>query len=220
MKWLSILSMLVLAGFAFADDGDDLLTDFDEYVDDARDLKFTAVQKMRFVNQAKVEFAKALVYWKLDTIITSANTEQYALNTDNVGVLRSAYIKRQWERTFIQVIDHEDLRNLAQPDAQQILYAFVNDDGNLGLHAVPAAAETLIVSYYAEPTDIADASTEWDMPDHYEDACLRVGASKALMKIQTEWALKARQQLYEMGWADVERLKNPATETRQEGDTP
>lgn len=218
MKWPSILLACLLATSAWADDGDDLLVDLDMYTDDASDLLHTPAQKIRFLNQAKDEFAKALVFFKLDTIITAANVESYAMNTDAVGVLRSVYIKRGYERVFLKVVDHEQLTTMNQPDAEQILFAFVNQELRLSLHAIPPNAETLIVSYYAYPADVVDSGTEWNMPDGYEDACVRVAASKALFRTQTEWAIKTRQQLYEMGWADVERLKAPSTETRQEGD--
>ena len=224
MKWiLTMVLVLVFFGTPRAETGANLLLDLDEYVDDSLDELMTGVQKLRFLNHAGRELGKALVYFKLDTIITVDSIESYGLNGDAVGVLRSAYIKRGTDRVWLQIVDHDELRNLPKPTASQILYAFAtksSDSVRITLHAIPQVAETLVVSYYVFPSDVVDAATEWDLPAAYQDPAVRIAASKILFKVQTEWGFRTRQQLYEMGWADVARFKNPGSEVRQVGDSP
>jgi len=107
---------------------------------------------------------------------------------------------------------------LEDPEDNGIRYAYVDMTGRLGLQVIPQAAETLMVSYYAYPAAVVDDTTTWQMPDDFQDACTRIAAGKVLMKVQTEWAHRTRQQLYEEGWADVERLKNASLQKREAGD--
>jgi hypothetical protein len=204
MKWLVIL--LLICTPALADERSDLIGDLNEYVDDADNEKMTAAQKIRFLDKAGKELGEARVYHKLDTVVTVSGQENYSLNSDAAKALRGVYVKLDRKREYIQVVEVKDLPLLAEPEGQKIAYAFVSLEGQLGLRAIPTAAETLIVSYYAYPAALATDSTEWDIPDAFEDAGLRIAAAKILHKVETVWAERKRQQLYEQGWADVQRL--------------
>lgn len=204
MKWLLIL--LLLCAPAWADERSDLVGDLNEYVDDANNEKMTEAQKIRFLDKAGKELGEARVYHKLDTVVTVSGQENYALNSDAAKALRGVYVKRDRKRAYIQVVEFKDLPALPEPEGQALGYAFVSLEGQLGLRAIPTAAETLIVSYYAYPAALSTDSTEWDIPDAFEDAGLRITAHKILLKIETAWAATKRQECYTTGWADVERL--------------
>lgn len=219
MKKLILLAVLMLAIPAQAETMRNLLTELDFYMADAGDLKASADEKIRLLNYAGREFGKSLVYVKIDTIIMAAGTDTYTMDSTAVGVLRQAYIKNGTERYFLQILDAQDVSQIEDPAGKGVQYVYVNPEGSLAVKDVPAAAETLIVSFYAFPRSIVDTTIEWDLPNAFEDAAVRVAASKGLLTVQTEWAFRARQQLYEWGWADLERLKNPSSETRQSGDT-
>lgn len=222
MKSLSICWLLILTCCVWAETGTNVLSKLNQYVDDQKDTKMSAANKVLMLNAAATELGRANIYPRIDTIVTAAGTEAYSLEADAVGTLRGVYLKDSSDRVFLRVIDFQELASVEPPDGGAIRYAYINESGQLGVHFLPQLAETLIVSYYAYPAELTGPtdSTEWAVPDVYEDAAIRIAASKVLMRVQTEWANRARQQFYETGWADVERWKVSGGERKEVGDQP
>ena len=201
-----------------ADTRVDLLAILNAYIGDTGNNKMSEANKILMMDATGRELGRSYVYTKLDTVLTVANTESYALNTDFAGALRSVHIKKGSSRSYVSVGSPNNIPNAADPNPGEVLYAYLGADARLVVEAIPLYAETLIVSYYALPVVLSASGTEWDLPDEYEDAAIRITAAKVLWALPTAWAIERANVFYQSGWADVERLKNAAPLTRQVGD--
>ena len=226
-KVILVLMALFCAAPAYAGIRVDLIARVNELMDDANNRKMSAVNKILFLDGIGREYGRRGLYVKRDTIVTVANTESYTIadsSLDFAGALQGAYLKRGQTRVVLPVIDRDSAFRVPDVKPGVISYLFVEEDGKLGTLSVPLRADTLILLYYAVPAALAEDTTtagaEWALPDFYEDAALRITASKCLLRMQTTWALERSALLYQTGWADIESLKMFTPQSRQVGDAP
>lgn len=197
-----------------------LLTRLNEYMDDANNIKMSSANKIIFLDAAGRELGRMGLYIKRDTVITAANTELYSLNSDFAGVIQAAYRKHNKDRSVLPVIDRDSAYKIFETSVSDLQYVFVEDNSRLGVMGLPIRADTIILTYYATPAALSGDSTEWDLPDYYEEAGVKLTAAFCLLKIGTASAQAQAAVLRQSALEEIEALKNPTTQTRQAGDTP
>ena len=196
-----------------------LLVRLNELMDDASNIKMTSANKILFLDGVGREYGRRGLYIKRDTIITAANTELYTLNTDFAGGITGAYLKIGQQRTVLPVIDRDSAFRIPDVSPGEISYAFIESDGKLGLHAIPIEADTIILLYFAYPGALSEDTTEWTLPNHYEEAALYETASNCLFKIGTAQAQAQAATFKAVAESKLDALLNPTTQTRELGDT-
>ena len=226
-KWWSVLLLLLFVAPVQAATRDSLIARLNEYLSDTTNRWMSSAHKLQMLDATGRELGRRGLYVKRDTIVTVANTESYTIADsalDFAGALQGAYLKRGQTRVVLPVIDRDSAFRVPDVKPGVISYLFVEEDGKLGTLSVPLRADTLILLYYAVPAALAEDTTtagaEWALPDFYEDAALRITASKCLLRMQTTWALERSALLYQTGWADIESLKMFTPQSRQVGDAP
>jgi hypothetical protein len=221
MKKLLVL-FLLLPAVASAEIRVNLLTRLNQYMDDSTNWKMSQANKILFLDATARELGRSFLYSQDTTVVTAANTDAYTMPSDFAGAIKAAYIRSGTARAYLRVGDPEIVREAESPSPGNVQYAYIGAENELMLEAIPLLAETLIVSYFAIPAALSGDSTEWDLPDEYEDAALRITASKCLVRIPIPWQQERSQFLYQTGWADIERLKNstPRTVKMQDAATP
>lgn len=214
-KWL--VALLLIPCAAQADIRTNLLTRLNQIMDDASNAKMTAANKYVVMNEVGREFGRRGLYVKRDTIVTSANTEAYNLNSDFAGSVAGAYLKNGQERRVLPVIPRDSAFSIPKTTAGVVSYLFVETDGRLGVHAIPLYSDTIILLYSAYPSALSGDSTEWDLPDHYEHAALFEVAADCLRKLPTAEGRAAADACNAVAAKKLEELQIPAPQSRGTG---
>ena len=197
-----------------------LVTRLDEYCDDVSNRKMSAANKLVILEAVGRELGRLGFVLKRDSIITAKNTEMYSAKYNFAGALNAAYHKEGASRTVVRVVPRDSVFLAPNSPSRGITFIFVEDAANYGVDPLPIGEDTFIVIYHAYPDTLTGDSTEWDIPDEYEDAALRLAASRVLMKIPTMWATQ-KSELYRKGaWEELGILATPQGQTRQVGDSP
>jgi hypothetical protein len=217
---LLLLCSLVLCKPAKADIRVNLVTRLNELMDDANNRKMTQANKILFLNGMGREYGRRGLYIKRDTVITAANTESYALNSDFAGALQGSYLKVGQRRTILPVIDRDSAFRIPDVTPGVVSYLFIEEDGRLGMQATPLRADTIILTYYAMPAALSGDSTEWALPDYYEEPALYEAAASCLLKVATAEAQTKAQLLIQIAAAKLEELRNAPSQSRVIKDTP
>jgi hypothetical protein len=197
-----------------------LVTRLNELLDDANNRKMSAANKILFMDDIGKEYGRRGLYVKRDTVLLVAETERYTLNSDFAGVLQGAYLKSGQDRTILPIIDRDSAFRIPDVKAGVVSYLFVEEDGSLGVHAIPLYADTIVLLYYATPAALSGDSTEWGLPDYYEGAALFEAAASCLLKIGTAEAQAKATSFLGIAAAKLDELRNAPSQTRKIGDTP
>lgn len=184
-RFLLMLLVLVLLPFtAKADIKVNLLDRLNTKLSDESNLMLDSVSKYKMLDEVAREMARRGVYLKRDTILTADSTEYYAgLNSDYAGTIESAYIKNEFDRKFLPIIDRDSALNVPDVKEGVLTYIWWEQDTTLGVHAIPRRVDTIILRYYAYPPSLSDGgdSLEWSLPDGLEGAALELTAAKCWM---------------------------------------
>lgn len=217
-KWFWALCALAVLGncrLAPAAIRVNLITRLNQIMDDVDGRKMSTANKTVIMDQVGREYGKRGLIIHRDTILTAPEVETYALNSDFAGGLQSAYIKKKFFRQALAIINRDSSFNAPQVNAGDVKFIFVEQDGRIGVHAIPTKQDTIIVLYFAFSTPMVSDSTEWEVPDAYEDAALYDVASRALFKIGTaESQGKAASAGY-IADSLLSELRNPIPQTRR-----
>jgi hypothetical protein len=191
-----------------------LITRLNQIMDDADTRKMSAANKYAILDQVGREYGRRGLIIHRDTVITSVDAESYTFNSDFAGGLQAAYTKHGPMRKGLVITDRDSAFRAVQVDEGVLTYAFVDQDGRLGLHSIPKRADTVILLYFAFSTPLVSDSTEWEVPDAYEDAALYDVAARALFKIGTSESQGKSARAGFVADSLLSELRNPVPQTR------
>jgi hypothetical protein len=227
MKWRILfwmaLTVFVLLGAVMIHNAEAaqrsvLITRLNEYMDDASNRKMTEANKILFMDAVGRELGRAGLYIRRDTILLADSTELYTVNSDFAGIIHSAYIKRNYERTIMRVVDRDSVFNLQVPEGVNVYYVFVEEDTLIGVHNIPIRQDSLVLLYNAAVPALTNDTTEWRLADHWEDAALMLTAAKALRKVGTAEEQARAGAFFQFGIATLQFIGAPPGVIRQLGD--
>ncbi len=192
----------------------DLITRLNQIMDDPDTRKMSAANKYAILDQVGREYGRRGLIIHRDTILTVKEVETYAFNSDFAGGFQSAYIKTGQSRRELLIVGRDSAFSAPSVMAGDVQYAFVEGDNRLGLHGIPMKAETIILLYFAFAAPLVTDSTEWEVPDAYEDAALYDVAARALFKIGTAEAQRKSAEAGLVADSLLSELRNPIPQTR------
>lgn len=196
-----------------------LLTRLNQIMDDVDNRKMSQTNKLLFLDAVGREYGRRGFYIKRDTVLTTDQVELYDLNSDFAGIIHGAYLKTGDRRVVLPVIDRDSAFKMPDVKPGVISYAFIESDGKLGLQAIPVRVDTVVLLYFAYPAALSGDSTEWSLPNHYEDAALFQTAADCLRKIGTAEAQRKADIDAQVAESKLSTLANPDTQSRQVGTT-
>ena len=191
-----------------------LITRLNQIMDDPDTRKMSAANKYIILDQVGREYGRRGLIIHRDTISTAKDVETYAFNSDFAGGLQSAYIKAGQSRRELLIVGRDSAFSAPSVTAGNVQYAFVEGDNRLGLHGIPMKVETIILLYFAFAAPLVTDSTEWEVPDAYEDAALYDVASRALFKIGTAESQGKSASAANTADSLLAELRNPMPQTR------
>lgn len=227
MRNIFFAALMFFSTPVFADQDTVLLAALNVKVDDATNEKWSIDEKYDLMGRVGEELAREFIFSKLDTFYTIATIGIYdtQLNADFAGALAMAYIKKGTKRTWMEVRNHEELRQGEQPEGNSFRYVFLMGESILGIHSIPTRdSDMIIIEYYAYPNvdtiapDTLGSGVEWQIPNAYEEAALDIVAGKLYKSLETPWALQIAKDYDVAGRTRIQEIKNATPVTVQAGD--